>query len=115
MRRTKQSSPGFSLMELMTVCGILATLAGCLAVSYGSFGPRSRSVLQARERWVVEAALDTHARRTGAYPARFEDLQASGVVCRGPAGAAAPWVTLETGPGPTLTGARVLLPERSER
>ena len=114
MRTTGLTRRGFSLMELMTVCGILATLAGSLAVVYGSFGPRSRTVLQSRERWVVGAALNAHARTTGAYPAQFEDMLTSGVVCRAPAGQAAPWVDLAKGRSPALTEARVRLVERSE-
>ena len=72
-----QLQKGFSLVELMIVCGIIVALVSHTVISYGSFTQKKDEVLQRREQKIIQRALDGFAKRYGRYPHSLQEMTTS--------------------------------------
>ncbi len=75
IRRTLQSSEGFTLIELMIVITIIALMAGFAVTKYSGIVDNAKVTTVKNNFGIFEMALDRYYLSNGSYPSTEEGLQ----------------------------------------
>lgn len=71
---TRTARAGFTLVELLLVVAILATLATVVAVKFGGQGEQARIAATRTSIAAIKTAVETYEIRMGKYPNSIDDL-----------------------------------------